>query len=496
MSTPPVDTRSAAELRAAMLGGHTSAEQVVAGAIARAKSLNGSLNAFIELHEAEAMSRARAVDARLAAAGAEERESYARAHPLLGIPVAVKDNICLQTGRTTCGCRMLRNYCSPFSATAAQRLLDAGAVIIGKTNLDEFGMGSTGRFSDFGATRNPLDPSRSPGGSSSGSAAAVGAGIVPIALGSDTGGSVRQPASYCGVIGLKPSYGRVSRFGLVAYASSLDQIGIISSTVADAAVTLSVISGVDRADSTSVDLPPFVAPQDLEMPPHPLRIAVPREAREASLDGRVRRAFDEAEALLRGAGAHVIDVEMPHASYAVAAYYIIATAEASSNLARFDGVRFGSRTPPEAGDSIERLSSRARAAGFGAEVKRRIMLGTHALSAGYSDAYYGRAMKTRRLIASDYRAAFDRGAQAILMPVAPKPAPIVDTPEDDPLAVYLEDFFTVGVNLAGLPAVAVSLSDASLTPSVTGGAVGVQLVGPAMGEEGLLRIARIIERDR
>ncbi|MGE3107956.1 MAG: Asp-tRNA(Asn)/Glu-tRNA(Gln) amidotransferase subunit GatA [Phycisphaerales bacterium] len=436
--------------------------------------------------------------------------------PLRGLPVALKDNLCLgpdpsgkARGKTTCASRMLGDYYSPYSATAAQRLMDAGAVIVAKANMDEFAMGSSGENSAFGPTLNPWDRGRVPGGSSSGSAALVAAGVVPVALGSDTGGSIRQPAGFCNLVGVKPTYGRVSRYGLVAYASSLDQVGTLSRTVEEAALVLGIISGYDPADTTSLDIPVPDFTRDLEVPVPELVLGIPTEARSASNHPAVRAALENAAFIYRSLGATIVEVELPHIEHAIAAYYIIATAEASSNLARFDGVRYGRRASLSPGEDLFDLYARSRAEGFGAEVQRRIMLGTYVLSAGYYDAYYNTALKTRRLIKGDYDAAFRQGVHAILMPTSPGPAFKLGEKTSDPMAMYLEDIYTVGVNLAGLPAVAVPAGFASVGESAMEDAnlghdespkglllpVGIQLIGPAMGEAELLRIARMFERE-
>ncbi len=392
---------------------------------------------------------------------------------------------------TTAGSKILANYKSPYTATAVQRLIDAGAVIIGKTNMDEFAMGSSGENSAFGPTRNPWDLDRVPGGSSSGSAAAVAAGIIPVALGSDTGGSIRQPAGMCGIVGLKPTYGRVSRYGLIAYASSLDQIGPLGRTVADVAAVLTIIGGHDPLDSTSAHqtVPDFSS--DLDRPIDQLILGVPRQARSSANHPAVAAALESAIKTYQSLGATIVDVDLPHTEHGIAAYYIVALAEASSNLARFDGIRYGHRAPRPEG--LLDLYSRSRAEGFGAEVQRRIMLGTYILSSGYYDAYYTTALKVRRLIKRDYDTAFAAGARchAILMPTSPTPAFKLGEKNSDPLAMYLEDVYTVGVNLAGLPAIALpagfSPEGHSRLP------IGMQLVGPAWREGDLLRAARMFE---
>lgn len=474
-----------AGLRASLKSQAVSVGEVVGDACAKAKSLNPTLNAFVTTFDNEARRQAEALDRRVAAGE--------RVGPLAGVPIAIKDNLCLSApygGRTTAGSKMLENYSSPYTATAVQRLIDAGAVIVGKTNLDEFAMGSSGENSAFGATRNPWDLERVPGGSSSGSAAAVAAGIVPVALGSDTGGSIRQPAGHCGIVGLKPTYGRVSRCGLIAYASSLDQIGPMARTVEDVAAVLNVICGRDPLDSTSADheVPDFT--KDLERPVENLVIGVPRQAMSGNHPA-VAASLAEATKVYASMGASVREIDLPHSEHGIAAYYIVALAEASSNLARFDGVRYGHRAVLKPGEDLMDLYCRSRAEGFGAEVQRRIMLGTYILSSGYYDAYYTTALKARRKIKADYDAAFASGCHAILMPASPSPAFTLGEKASDPLTMYLEDVYTVGVNLAGLPGITVPGGFADV-----GGKklpIGLQLIGPAFEERGLLRIARMFE---
>jgi len=485
---------SMTQLAAAVRKREASAESLVRSALDRLAAAAG-LNAFIDTFPDAALDRAREIDRDLAAGN--------NRGPLAGVPVAIKDNMCLEWGqgvggRTTCASRILENFRAPYTATAVRKLLDAGAIVIAKTNLDEFAMGSSGENSCFGPTHNPWDHSRVPGGSSSGSAAAVAAGVVPMTLGSDTGGSIRQPAGWCNLVGLKPTYGRVSRYGLVAYASSLDQIGPLTRTVTDAAATLAVISGCDANDSTSGKFPHADFLRDLDTPIDGLRIGVPRQARSESNHPGVAAAFESAIATLRSLGAAIVDADLPYTDYGVAAYYLIAPAEASSNLARFDGVRYGRRAglaPGEAGGSLDDLYTRSRSEGFGPEVQRRIMLGTYALSSGYYDAYYATAAKVRRLIQADYETALltSPGCHALLMPVAPSPAFTIGAKASDPLSLYLEDVYTVGVNLAGIPALSIPAGFASVDGKDL--PVGVQLIGPALGEPALLRIGRAFERE-
>jgi aspartyl-tRNA(Asn)/glutamyl-tRNA(Gln) amidotransferase subunit A len=404
---------------------------------------------------------------------------------LAGVPVAVKDNLCTLELPTTCGSRFLEGYRSPFEATAVRRLRRAGGRVVGKTNMDEFAMGSSTENSAFGPTRNPADRSRVPGGSSGGSAAAVAAGVVPCALGSDTGGSVRQPAAFCGVVGIKPTYGRVSRYGLVAFASSLDQVGTFGRTVADAALLLEAISGWDPRDPTSVDRPVPSLLTDLETGVDGAVVGIPREYLPGTLDEGVRRSFDAAVERFREAGAQIRDVSLPHTRYAVPTYYILAPAEASSNLARFDGVRYGVRA--EGARTTTEVYERSRSQGFGPEVIRRIMLGTFALSAGYHDEYYGRAQKVRALIARDFQRVWDGGVDLLFTPTAPTPAFPLGERTADPLAMYLSDVFTVPANLAGLPGVSVPIG------RVDGLPVGGQILAPAWQEAPMLAAARTLE---
>lgn len=476
-------TTTAHEIRRRVLAGETSCVGAAREALAAAEA-SQPLGAFLQVLADEAIAQASTLDAMIVS----DRAAAERL-PLLGVPVAIKDNICVDVGRTTAASKLLAEYQSPFAATAVSKLIAAGAVIIGKTNMDEFGMGSSGENSAFGPTRNPWDTGRVPGGSSSGSAAAVAAGIVPVALGSDTGGSIRQPASHCGVVGLKPTYGRVSRYGLIAYASSLDQIGTLTRTVADAASTLAAIAGSDPHDATSSLRPVPAYPSECDHPVAGLRIGVPAQARSPANDSRVIQALERAISLYKEQGATIVDIELPTIDYAIAAYYIVATAEASSNLARFDGVRYGKRATLAPGEGLMELYCKSRAEGFGPEVKKRIMLGTHVLSSGYYDAYYATAMKARRKIKGDFDAAFAEPGPAchiIMMPASPGPAFRLGEKTTDPLAMYLEDAYTVPVNLAGLPAVTVPV-DGPLP-------IGVQLIGPAFGEITLFRAASMLER--
>ncbi|HVH66549.1 MAG TPA: Asp-tRNA(Asn)/Glu-tRNA(Gln) amidotransferase subunit GatA [Gemmatimonadales bacterium] len=410
------------------------------------------------------------------------------AHPsgvLYGMPVAVKDNICTLEFTTTCGSKILEGYRSPYEATAVARLKAAGALIAGKTNCDEFGMGSSTEHSAYGRSLHPFDRTRVPGGSSGGSAALVAAGAVPAALGSETGGSVRQPASLCGVVGIKPTYGRVSRYGLVAFGSSLDQIGVLGRSVHDAARVLSVISGRDPRDSTCEDRDPLrlpTVPESLQG----FVIGIPKEYFPADLDPAVRRACDRAIRLMREQGAAMRDVSLPHTAYAVPTYYIVAPAEASSNLARYDGARYGPRF--NGSTDVRALYRATRGAGFGPEVRRRVLIGTYVLSSGYYDAYYRKAQQMRALIAQDFRNAFDRGVDLLFTPTTPTPAFKAGEKIDDPVAMYLSDIFTVTANLTALPAISIPIG------RIKGLPIGGQFIGQAFLEDEMLEAAYALER--
>jgi aspartyl-tRNA(Asn)/glutamyl-tRNA(Gln) amidotransferase subunit A len=406
--------------------------------------------------------------------------------PLAGVPIAIKDNICTTFAETTCGSRILDCYRPPYDAHVVERLAAAGAVVVAKTNLDEFAMGSSTENCAFGPVKNPWNPQRVPGGSSGGSAAAVAAGFVPVALGSDTGGSVRQPSAMCGVTGVKPTYGRVSRYGLVAYGSSLDQIGPIARTAEDAALVMNVIAGHDRRDATSLQAAAPDYRAALSEPPRGLRLGIAKECFGEGLDPQVERSVRAAIDVLAADGGEVVEIELPHMRYGVACYYIIATAEASSNLARYDGVHYGRRAESSA-DIIDMVAG-TREEGFGPEVKRRIMLGTFVLSSGYYDAYYLRAMKVRTLLRRDFEAAFAK-VDVICSPVAPTTAFAFGEKTQSPLAMYLADVYTISANLAGLPALSMpcGLDDAGLP-------IGLQLAGPALAEDRLLRLAHAYQQ--
>ncbi len=404
--------------------------------------------------------------------------------PLAGVPVAIKDNLATTHLATSCGSRILEGYVSPYEATAVRRLRAAGAIIVGKTNMDEFAMGSSTEHSAYGPTRNPLAPDRVPGGSSGGSAAAVAAGLAPIALGSETGGSVRQPAALCGITGIKPTYGRVSRYGLVAFASSLDHVGVFGRTVDDAALGLQAIAGADPRDATSIDVPVPDYRAASRMSMRGMVIGCPREYFPETLDPRVRDRCAAAVDALRAAGAEVCEVSLPHTALAIPAYYIVAPAEASSNLARFDGVRYGLRLT---GDGLRAMYEATRSRGFGEEVTRRILLGTYVLSAGYYDAYYRKAMEVRRLIASDFAHVFASGVHALLTPTTPTPAFKLGA-VSDPYEMYMSDIFTVTANLAGVPAMSVPAGHVDGLP------VGAQIIAPHFGEVAMLGVAYALER--
>jgi aspartyl-tRNA(Asn)/glutamyl-tRNA(Gln) amidotransferase subunit A len=470
-------TMTAREVRDAVARRDVSAVDVCRSCLARIEQVDGALHAFITVDATRALARAAALD---------NRPRGSEPLPLGGIPVAIKDNLCTAGLRTTAGSRMLDSFVPPYDATAVSRLEAAGAVVLGKTNCDEFAMGSSTEHSAFGPSRNPWAPDRAPGGSSGGSAAAVAAGCAPLALGSDTGGSIRQPAAFCGVLGLKPTYGRVSRYGLIAFASSLDQVGPLARTAGDAALVLDVIAGADAADATCARRAVPRYEDALTGDVRGLRVGVPRAELEHGVDAGVLDAFERGLDVLRQRGAQVSDMALPHSKYGIPVYYLVATAEASANLARYDGVRYGLRAEAA---TLAGMYEQTRDAGFGAEVKRRIMLGTYALSAGYYDAYYLRAQQGRTLIRRDFDEAFER-VDVVAMPTTPGPAFRLGERLDDPLQMYLADVFTVGAPLAGLPAISVpcGFTDARLP-------VGLQLIGRSFDEETLLRTADAFERD-
>ncbi len=469
---------TATKLLADLAANKTSAVSLTEAALAKVRAVDGGLGAWLRTDDEAALSAAAAVDRRRAAGDP--------LGPLAGIPVGIKDMICTRGLETTASSRILEGFVPPYDATVVRRLRAADAIIIGKLAMDEFAMGSSSERSLNGPVRNPWDPERVPGGSSGGSAVALASGTCPLTLGTDTGGSIRQPAAFCGVAGLKPTYGRVSRQGVIAYASSLDQVGPMARTVRDLALLLQVIAGHDPADATSLNepVPDYLAA--LDTPLAGLRVGVPAEYFQEGLDPSVERAVRAAEDTLRREGAVLVPVSLPHTRYAIAAYYLIATAEASSNLARYDGVRYGHRTAAPTPD-IDTLYSLSRAEGFGAEVKRRIILGTFALSSGYYDAYYLRAQKVRTLIRRDFTEAFSR-CDVICGPTSPIGPWKIGERTADPLAMYLTDVYTVPANLAGLPCLSIPCGvDAHHMP------VGLQLIGPALGEARLLAAAQAFE---
>jgi aspartyl-tRNA(Asn)/glutamyl-tRNA(Gln) amidotransferase subunit A len=468
--------RTATEIAAAVRSGALSAVDVLEEHLTRIEAGDGEINAFNLVTADAARTRAAEIDA-LVSRGEDPG-------PLAGVPVALKDNMCTRGVPTTCSSKILEGWIPPYDGTVVAMLHDAGAVAIGKTNLDEFAMGSSTENSAFGPTRNPLDPARVPGGSSGGSAAAVAAGFAPLSFGSDTGGSIRQPAALCGLVGVKPTYGRVSRYGLVAFASSLDQIGPFTHTVADAALSLQVVAGYDPMDSTSIPEPAPDYSAVLDRGVEGLRIGRISDL-PTGADPDVVARLDEAFAALAAAGATIVDVTVPAFTYGLTAYYLIAPAEASSNLARYDGVRYGLRVD---GADIEEMMRNTRTAGFGDEVKRRILLGTYALSAGYYDAYYGKALKIRRLMAHDFAAAYEH-CDVLLTPASPSVAFPFGDKTADPFAMYLCDTYTIPANLTGDPAMSVPFgAGADDLP------VGVQIMAPALGESVMLQVAAELER--
>jgi aspartyl-tRNA(Asn)/glutamyl-tRNA(Gln) amidotransferase subunit A len=467
---------TALDIAAAVRAGEVSAVEVLDAHLAAIDAREGEINAFNLVLADEARAAAAAIDARVAT-GEDPG-------PLAGVPLALKDNLCTRGVPTTCSSRILEGWRPPYDATVVQRVAAAGAVAVGKTNLDEFAMGSSTENSAFGPTRNPRDTARVPGGSSGGSAAAVAAGFAPISLGSDTGGSIRQPAALCGVVGVKPTYGLVSRYGLVAFASSLDQIGPFSTTVADSALLLEAIAGHDPLDSTSIDQAAPSLLDVLDRGIEGLRIGLVTELMGEGIAPDVAARVRQAADALAAAGAEIGEASVPAASYGLSAYYLIAPAEASSNLARYDGVRYGMRV--DAPTTAE-MNAATRTAGFGDEVKRRIMLGTYALSAGYYDAYYGKALKVRTLIVRDFEAAYER-FDLLLSPTSPTTAFRFGDKTDDPLSMYLNDICTIPTNLAGHPAMSIPFGGGA-----DGMPVGVQLLAPALGEATMFRAAAALE---
>jgi aspartyl-tRNA(Asn)/glutamyl-tRNA(Gln) amidotransferase subunit A len=466
---------TAVALRSALDAGRASSRELVDAALARAEAA-APLRVFTHLQPARA---------RAAAAAADERRARgASLGPLDGIPVAIKDLLVQEGEPCTCASRILEGFVAPYQGTAVAKLEAAGAVIVGRTNMDEFAMGSSSEHSPHGAVRNPCDPARTPGGSSGGSAVAVAAGVVPIAFGSDTGGSIRQPASHCGVVGLKPTYGRVSRYGLVAFASSLDQIGPFARTAVDCVLALEAVAGHDPADSTSLPEPVPRWTDALTGDVSGLVIGIPREYFAEGADPAVIARVRDAIAELERAGAKTREVSLPHAPHAIATYYLIATAEASSNLARYDGVKYGRRAPSR---SLGEMYRKTRSEGFGAEVKRRILLGTYVLSAGYYDAYYRKAMQVRTLLRRDFESAFS-GCDLLATPTAPEVAFRIGEKTDDPVKMYLSDIYTVSANLAGIPGLSLPCGTAHGLP------VGLQLLGRPLDEATLFRVADAYQR--
>jgi aspartyl-tRNA(Asn)/glutamyl-tRNA(Gln) amidotransferase subunit A len=462
--------KTVSELLKALAAGETTSEELTRAYLDRIAALNGELNAYITVCEDSAIAQAREADAQRAAGSTA---------PLLGIPIAHKDLFCTEGVLTTSGSKILHNFVSPYDATVVERLREAGAVMLGKTNMDEFAMGSSNESSYYGAARNPWDTNKVPGGSSGGSAAAVAADLCAMATGTDTGGSIRQPAAFCGVTGIKPSYGRVSRWGMIAYASSLDQAGPITKSAEDAALLLNVMAGADDKDSTSLTMPKEDFTRDLNAPLTGLRIGLPKQYFTEQLNPAIADAIRTAVGEMEKLGAVVKEIELPNSELALSAYYVIAPAEASTNLSRFDGVRYGYRC--ENPKDLEDLYKRSRSEGFGEEVKRRIMIGTYALSAGYYDAYYRKAQKIRRLVKEDFAQAF-ADVDVIIGPTTPSPAFGLDSIKDS-VTMYLEDIYTIALNLAGLPGISVPAG------FVDGLPVGMQIIATDFAEAKLLNVA-------
>jgi aspartyl-tRNA(Asn)/glutamyl-tRNA(Gln) amidotransferase subunit A len=469
-------TLSVAELAAGLRSKQFSATELARHFIARSEAHNGLLNGYITLTPERALADAAAADVRLA---------NGQAGPLTGIPLAQKDIFCTDGIRTTCGSRMLKNFVSPYDATVVERLTAAGTVLLGKTNMDEFAMGSSNETSHFGLVRNPWDTDRVPGGSSGGSAAVVSARLAPVATGTDTGGSIRQPAALTGISGIKPTYGRVSRYGMIAFASSLDQAGIMAPSAEDCALFLEAIAGFDPRDSTSVDVPVPAYSAELGQSVKGLRIGVVREFMEGGLDPANAALIRAALQVYADQGAEIVDVSCPNMGMSVPTYYVVAPAECSSNLSRFDGVRFGHRC--EDPKDLMDLYKRSRGEGFGAEVKRRIMTGAYVLSAGYYDAYYLKAQQVRQLISREFAAAFTQ-ADVLVGPTSPTPAFKIGDKVDDPITMYLNDIYTIGANLAGLPAMSIPCGMLDGLP------LGLQLIGPHFAESRLLSAAHAYQQ--
>ncbi len=475
---------SASELLNRLKQREISAVEVAQAFLGRIQETDAAIGAFLSIQAEEALAHAEQID--------QKRKAGEPLGPLAGLPLGIKDVICTKAHATTCASRMLENFVPPYDAHVIEKLKSADAVLLGKLNMDEFAMGSSNENSAFKPVRNPWDTARTPGGSSGGSAAAVAARMIPVALGSDTGGSIRQPAAFCGVVGLKPTYGRVSRYGLVAFASSLDQIGPVASDVAGAALLMETIAGHDPRDSTSINQPVPQYLQTLEQPLDGLKVGIAAEHFGEGLNPKVEEAVRTAVKVYESLGAEVREIHLPHSRYAVATYYLIAPSEASSNLARYDGVHYGFRSPNFDPKNMIDMYETTRGEGFGAEVKRRIMIGTYALSAGYYDAYYLKALKVRRLIRSDFDKAFEE-VDLIASPVTPAPPFKIGELVDDPLAMYLSDIYTLSANLAGLPGI--SIPCGQVTEDGKTLPIGLQLLAPPFEEERLLRAARMYERE-
>ena len=473
-----MNTKTTKELLQALSKGDLTSEALTRACLSEIEAKDEQIGAFLSVDADAALEAAATTD--------RKRKAGEPLGPLAGIPVAIKDNINVQNRNTTCGSRFLADFVSPYDATVVSRLRAADAVLIGKTNMDEFAMGSSTEYSALGTTRNPVDPSRVPGGSSGGSAAAVAAGMVPLALGSSTGGSIRQPAAFCGVVGMKPTYGQVSRYGLVAYGSSLDQIGPLACDVDGTARLLEVIAGHDANDATSVkkEVPPLL--EQLDLPLKGLRAGLIREFLSDELNPQIRLAVEQTVALLKENGAEIIECSLPHTEYSVPAYYMIATAEASSNLARYDGVRYSRRSPDAR--NLKEMYVKSRSEGFGLEVKRRILLGTYCLSSGYYEGYYLNAQKVRTCIINDFAKAY-QDVDVLIAPTTPTTAFRFGEKTTDPVAMYLGDIYTVMANLAGIPAISLPAgTDDEGLP------IGVQLMGNHFREDVLLRAARMVEK--
>ncbi len=478
-----LEQQSAVELGRSIATGKLSSREVTQYFLDRIEKLDGDLNSFVHVDPPQALAAATAVDQRIAAGDKQ-------LSPLAGVPVALKDILCTRDSVTTCGSRMLATYKPPYDAGVVERLHRAGLVIIGKTNLDEFAMGGSTETSIFGPTKNPWDLTRTAGGSSGGSAVAVAARLAPLAIGTDTGGSVRQPAAFCGVLGMKPTYGRVSRYGLIAFASSLDQVGPFTHDAEEMALLMNVIAGHDARDSTSLNVESEDYRSGLTAPLAGLKVGVLSSQLDSDgVDDAVRSSVRATASALQQLGATLVDVELPHSQYSVATYYLVAPSEASSNLARYDGAHYGFRAAlPSSDMSLESMYCLSRSQGFGAEVKRRIMLGTFALSSGYYDAYYKKALQVRRMIYDDYRQTFEK-VDCILGPTTTSTAFRLGEKIDDPVQMYLEDLFTVGANLAGIPAMSLPVGKSS-----SGLPVGAQLQGPPLSESRLLAVAHQLQQ--